>query len=243
MCPVKWLKICVSVFFVFLGGALYADDSEGKENFDFVLHDGLEMRDVAHLRAALKKGRAEVVDAFEVATFGNVKVQIWRDDNNYQDAMEAALGSRAPGSRGYVFGPGEVRLLYHTRLSAGREAVHELVHAVTLHINESFGNNPRWLWEAVPLYFAAEFVEPATTGLFKEGGCPTLQQINAPFNAGGSIYSVGYLLTDFIIQTWGMRHLMQLITANGDIEKILDVSVQDFEQRWCTSVQEKYMGG
>ena len=59
---------------------------------------------------------------------------------------------RFPGSRGYVTGDNELRLLYHRRLSAQKEAVHEFAHVVSMYVNSTIPNNPRWLWEAVALY-------------------------------------------------------------------------------------------
>ena len=35
-------------------------------------------------------------------------------------------------------------------------AVHEFAHGVSLHVNPRFGNNPRWLWEAVAIYEQAD---------------------------------------------------------------------------------------
>jgi len=40
--------------------------------------------------------------------------------------------------------------------------VHGFCHAVSLYVSPTFGNNPRWLWEAVALYENAEFVDPRT---------------------------------------------------------------------------------
>src|SRR4030095_10205454 len=36
--------------------------------------------------------------------------------------------------------------------------VHEFVHCVTLHINATIGNNPRWFWETVAILESKQFV-------------------------------------------------------------------------------------
>lgn len=220
-----------------LGEKVFAQSEVG---FEFILHNDLSDRDVAHLHVALHDSRSTVLAALGLSDMPPVTVQVWRDKVNYQDAMEQTLGMRAPGSRGYVTGPSEIRLLYHQMLSAQREAVHEFVHAATLALNPGFGNNPRWLWEAVAQYLAGEFVDPSTASQFQGGKCPSLETLNSPFDSGGAIYRSGYLLGEFITASWSAAKLRQLISANGDIETILGITENDFETRWCGFVQSKY---
>jgi len=209
--------------------------------FEFILHDDLSEFDVAHIRTALTDNRPTVLAALGLVQMPTVTVQVWHDETRYQDAMEATLGMRAPGSRGYVTGASEIRLLRHQQLSAQREAVHEFVHAATLTLNPDFGNNPRWFWEAVAIYLAEESVDPRTVEQFRGGQCPSLATLNSPFDRGGSIYSSGYLLGEFIDTNWGASSLPALVSSNGNIEAELGITETEFETRWCTFVQEKYL--
>ncbi len=210
------------------------------DRFVFVLHDGLTAEQTAHLKAALDEAYNPVLSRLGLETMPTVTVQIWGDEEAYQTAMEAAFGSRAPGSRGYAYGQEELRLLYHTRLSAQREAVHEFVHVATLNMNPDFGNNPRWLWEALAQYLAGEFVNPSASGVFDDGTCPSLVRLNSPFDNGGMIYATGYLLVDFIEKTWGFDSVVEMVRNNGDLESTLGVDATQFEQRWCEFVGEAY---
>lgn len=211
------------------------------ERFDFVLHDDLAAHEVGHLNAALNEAYEVVLDRLDVEDMPKVTVQIWKDEENYQAAMEATFGTRAPGSRGYVTGGREMRLLYHTLLSAQSEAVHEFVHVVSLNINPEFGNNPRWLWEAVAIYLAGEFVSPVSSGAFESGNCPSLEIMNSPFDRGGAIYSTGYLLGEFIETRWDAERFIALIKSNGDLENVLNLSAPQFEEEWCRFVNENYL--
>ncbi len=223
-------------------GVLSAPDLAARQqHFEFVLHDGLHDREVLHLENALEASHAQVMEALGLKVLPVVTVQVWRSEDAYQDQMEATFGSRAPGSRGYVTGPTDVRLLLHSMPSASREAVHEFAHAATLTLNPDFGNNPRWLWEAAAQYLAGEFFDPKSTDLFKNGQCPSLDTLNSPFDRGGSIYRSGYLLGDFIVQTWGAEALPQLISLNGDTEAVFNLSENDFERQWCAYVQTRHM--
>lgn len=215
-------------------------EAASKDRFVFVLHDGLTAEQTAHLETALDDAYDTVLSSLELETIPTVTVQVWRSEEAYQSAMEASLGSRAPGSRGYAYGQTELRLLYHTSLSAQREAVHEFAHVASLNVNPDFGNNPRWLWEAVAIYLAGEFVDPAASGLFDNGTCPSIAQLNAPFDNGGTIYATGFLLVDFVERHWGFGKVVDLIRSNGDLESTLGIDAPRFEQRWCEFVGEAY---
>lgn len=218
-----------------------AELAEDPAAFEFFLHDDLTETDVRHLQIALTTSRPAVLEALGLSDIPTVSVHVWQNEERYQEAMEETLGMRAPGSRGYVTGDREIRLLFHRRLSAQREAVHEFVHAVTLNLNPDFGNNPRWLWEAAAIYLAGEFVEPAESPVFANDSCPTLETLNSPFDRGGSIYSSGYILGEFIVAAWAPESLPALISANGNTSAALNTSEAEFEQRWCEFVQKKYL--
>ncbi len=225
-----------------VGAELFrAELTDDTTAFEFVLYGDLKETDVRHLQIALEKSRPSVLEAPGLSDMPTVSVNVWQDEERYQEAMEETLGMRAPGSRGYVTGDSEIRLLFHRRLSAQREAVHEFVHSATLYLNPDFGNNPRWLWESAAIYLAGEFVDPAASPVFEGGRCPTIETLNSPFDRGGSIYSSGFILGEFIIATWGPKSLPALISANGDTDKVLNVSEADFEQRWCDFVRKKYL--
>lgn len=229
------------LMFVFVIGFAIKTAAQADSAFNFILHNDLSDSDVAHIQVALKESRPKILAALGLVQMPSVTVQVWRDETQYQDVMEQTLGMRAPGSRGYVRSDSEIRLLFRKRLSAQREAVHEFVHAATLKLNPEFGNNPRWLWEAVAQYLAGEFVDPRTSEQFRGGQCPSLETLNSPFDRGGSIYRSGYLLGEFITKKWGAASLRQMVGANGDVETILGITENEFENRWCDFVQDKYL--
>jgi len=61
--------------------------------------------------------------------------------------------------------------------SAQRAAVHEIVHVATLNFNPNIGDNPRWLWESVPLYLAGEFVDPKKRSEFADRQCSSIEKL------------------------------------------------------------------
>ena len=213
---------------------------DAEQRFHYVLHDTLEQKDIRHLVKALEENYERIKTGLRVQSLPVITVQIWAEEDTYQDAMEETLGMRFPGSRGYVTGDREMRLLYHRMLSAQKEAVHEFAHVVSLNLNENFGNNPRWLWEAVAMYAAEEVRNVKDISYLRDGDYPTLQELNEDFNSGRNIYDVGYLLIDYLVQTWDHDHLIALIEANGNVESTLGVGEAEFEKGWQQFVKKNY---
>lgn len=204
-----------------------------REQFEFVLYDTVTMSDVEEIKIALDRAESPILDFLAVNDMPTVTIEIWKDEEAYQQAMEEVFGSRAPGSRGYVYGPETVRILLTGQQGDQSNAVHEFVHAVTLNMNPDFGNNPRWLWEAVAQYLAGEVPSQMAARHFENGKCPTLETLSSPFDRGGTIYDSGYLLGDSIVQRGGQAALNELIFNGGDISNTLSLSEGQFEAGWC----------
>ncbi len=218
-----------------------SSQSLDRARFNYVLHDTLAQADVTHLSRALDEHYDRIKELFNVPALPVITVQIWADEEQYQEAMQQTLGMRFPGSRGYVTGDRELRLLYHRRLSAQKEAVHEFAHVVSLNLNPEFGNNPRWLWEAVAMYAAQEFRNPKEINDIRDGNFPTLSDLNEDFNSGRNIYDVGYILVEYLVAQWSEDKLIELVSSNGDLKAVLGVTESEFEAGWQGFVKQKYL--
>src|SRR5215218_2700536 len=152
--------------------------------------------------------------------------------------MGSDVGRVFRSSAGYVFHDNEVRVLVTSATPVN--AVHEFCHIVSLHVNASFGNNPRWLWETVALYENGERLDPQSLAYLREGAFPTLVQLDADFDTNRMIYEVGYLLGEFIVRRWGQDALRRLIVANGALESVLGLDASAFEREWQAYVRRVY---
>jgi hypothetical protein len=169
-----------------------------------------------------------------------VTVKIWSDYDNFLQAMEDDIGTRYVGATGYIYSNSEFRIFYNQEVAM--TAVHEFAHIVSMQINSSIVNNPRWLWEAVALYENNEFVNPGTLSYMVNGNYPTLEELNTDYNSGNQIiYSVGFILLEYIVYTWGMDDVIGLIQNNGNINGRLGITVQEFEMGWYEFVEQKYL--
>jgi hypothetical protein len=169
-----------------------------------------------------------------------VTVKIWASYDNFLDAMESDIGIRYTGATGYVFGKEEIRI-YDTNQTP-LTAIHEFAHLVSMQINETIPNNPRWLWEAVALYVTNDFTDPKSISYMVSGEYPNLDELNTDYNSSNhSIYNVGYVLLEYIVQTWEMDTVISLIEANGNINNILGITIQDFESGWYQFIENEYL--
>jgi len=169
-----------------------------------------------------------------------VTIKIWADYDHFLDDMETDIGIHYNGATGYIFGPTESRLFYNAQVAPA--AVHEFAHLVSMQVNITISNNPRWLWETVALYESQEFVDPKTLSYMVSGDYPTLAELNTDYNnSNHNIYQVGYVLLEYIVVTWGMDTVIDLIEHNGNIPGILVMTTRDFESGWYQFVEEKYL--
>jgi hypothetical protein len=173
-----------------------------------------------------------------VAQMPVVTVKLWVDTESFYQEMAAKAGQRFAGATGFVGGQTEVSIL--DGANAGGRAVHEFAHVVSMAVNPRIGNNPRWLWEAVAIFEAQEFVDPTRLSYLAAGQFPTLASLSSDFSSSQQIYEVGYLLGEFVVATWDRAALIRLIQANGDTATALGITTSQFEQRWADFVRQKY---
>jgi hypothetical protein len=227
-------------FFLSCSNSTDSNDDFVAGHFDFVLYDGLSTSDISSISTALRKNYTRILNDLQVESMPKVTGKIWADYNNFLQAMEDDIGTRYNGATGYVFGLSEFRMYFTGDVAL--TAVHEFTHVVSLNVNHTIANNPRWLWEAVALYETGDFVDPKTLPYMVSGDYPTLAKLNTDYNGSNHyIYSVGYVLLEYIVVTWGMDTAIDLIKNNGDIYGLLGITAQEFELGWYQFIEQKYL--
>jgi hypothetical protein len=219
-------------------GVAAAPNVQSTSNFTIYAYDGLAQEIVDAIAARLEEERPRIIGDLRVPSMPRARVDVWANRESFYQAMLAAVGTIYEGATGYVLGPTVLRLLAVG--DAPQTAVHEFVHIVTLNINASIANNPRWLWEAVAVYEAEEFNDPQTVSFMAPGDFPTIEELDAPYDHGGWIYQAGYVLIEYIVEAWGMDAVIALIESNGDIPSVLGVSVTELEVRWHAWLEGRY---
>jgi hypothetical protein len=187
---------------------------------------------------SLEANFARITSELGVVGVTPIGVKVWQDETAFSAELRRFLG-QSLSATGYVTGRDEVRVLATPQLQV--TVVHECAHAISLYVNPSFGNNPRWLWEAVALYENREFVNPRTLDYMVRGSYPTLQQLSVDFTAGRQIYELGYVLGEFIVSRWGETGLRRLIQSGADLQGTLGLSAAEFESARQAWVRERYL--
>lgn len=215
-------------------------DQTKSEHIEFVLYDGLTQSITPPIIEKVEQNYERILGDMQLNSLPRITVEIWNDETHFQNDMKKDLGVNYPGATGYVYSPTTVRVLY--RSNAAQTVLHEFSHAVSLHVNGYFGNNPRWYWEAVAIYEAGEFINPKNISYIASGNFPSLAELTSDFNTGSrKIYEVGYLLSEYIIATWGKSNYVQMIRTNANIQHVLGLSVSQFEDGWKEFVTKKYL--
>lgn len=132
-------------------------------------------------------------------------------------------------------------------------AIHEFAHTVTLKLlidhepqpldakafDRKFAGFPTWLWEAISVYEAGQFVEPGTLAFLSIDSYPTIAELNQP-SKGGKIYKVGYTIIEYILSKHGQDKLIELIKNYGGLAKTLGITDEQFCKDWHAFVRKKY---
>ena len=163
---------------------------------------------------------------------------MWSDEASFLAEMERFFGRRY-NANGYVTGPTVLRVLAVP--SVARNATHEMSHAISLRVNPTFGNRPRWLWESVALFENDEFVDPRSISYLAQGRFPTLAELDADPNASRKVYEVGYLIGEFVVARAGRDGLLRLIRSNGDVTVLGFATPAAFESEWASFVRARYL--
>ncbi|UCE43103.1 MAG: hypothetical protein JSV17_09225 [Candidatus Aminicenantes bacterium] len=243
--------VITGVLLLFLGcksnsGPTEPDDRSVLRLIASTLHfeyyfDGPDQSQIQSVMNALEGNYDRITSDLAAFDMPVVRAKIWSDGTGFYNTMEEDLGRIFAGAKGYVMGPDELRLLLTHRGDVN--AVHEFVHCVSLHLNDTIANNPRWLWETVALYLSQDFINPNLLSYMKAGNYPTIDDLNSSYNLDQSVYEVGYVLGEYIVENWGIVALRDLLLQNGDIQAVLGISVQDLETGWFDWLEKKYLPG
>lgn len=209
--------------------------NKDKDYIDYIPVGDVPVDTMSEIKRTVDAHYSRIAKNFNITSMPPVTVKIWQD----RDDFERSYGDDAEFVQGYVVQDLWEARFFNERPELGLGVVHEYTHLVTLALNPSFNNNPRWLWEAIAIYELGRPPVPDASNLkcFSEESYPTIKSLDEhPFN----IYKVGYFLTEFIVSKWGQDNLIKLVETNGDIKGSLSVSVSEFEKMWLSFLEDKH---
>ena len=213
---------------------------------NFVLHfTAMDAASVEDTAARIEAEYARIVGDLQPPRMSRVAVFLYPDFASMQNAVRGTAGTLPAFARGLVTGASSIHVLSPSLASVWpyadgvRAIVHEFAHCVSLQVNATIANSPRWLWETVAIFEAGEFVNPRSVTWLSNGQPPPIARLNSFDNT--DIYSVGYVLGEFIVSRWGRDGLVMLIRTNGNTAAVTGMSESDFLQEWYAFVRARYL--
>jgi hypothetical protein len=212
----------------------------------FQIHYTAIDTNVATIADRLEAQYPRITASLDVTMTPAIDIFLYPDRPSFTSAVSAVIGPLPSFATGAITGSTRVHILSPNLSSVWSfddgitNTVHESAHCISMALNPTIANNPRWLWESVAIFEAGQVVDPrAVTEL--RSTTLTLAALNS-FETT-TIYRVGYVLAEFITAVWGRTGLVSLIEANGNIDRVFQINEQVFLERWRTFLRDRYGRG
>ncbi len=113
---------------------------------------------------------------------------------------------------------------------------HEFTHNVTMALAKD-DHQPDWLLDGIAMYLAQEKdkSEPYYEELLKNG----IPQMYTLKKNDKDRYIYGYSMVEYIIEEYGREKLVELLMEYGDIQKVLNISDDEFRDCWIKFLEGK----
>jgi hypothetical protein len=207
-------------------------------------YTALDASTITSTAAALERRYGRITAELGIQQMPHVTVTLYPDRASLRAAVAPLVPSIPTFANGLVTGPDAIHIVspslssewaYETAVTS---IVHEFVHCVTLLVNPGLPSNARWLWETVALFEAGQLVDPRTVPQLVRGQPPPLRQLNTLDDR--TVYDVGGLLGEFIVDTWGRDTLLALVRADGNILQVPGVTESEFLGQWMAYLRERF---
>ena len=218
-------------------------------HFTFFFSKGIEASGIKDLSHALESAYSTVSTDLKTTPAQNIEVNIYAQRWRYIKATKNWGGS------GNIEGVGKLHFVEQAwgEADSKKVAVHEFVHTVVLKLlidreaqpltklfDQKFLIFPIWLWEAVSVYEAGQFVDPKTLVYLNDEHYPGIKELNDRLK-GGKIYTCGYTLIEYILSTYGQDGLIKLIENYGNLSLTFNVTEEQFSKDWYAFVKQNYL--
>lgn len=220
------------------------------KHFTFVYSSSINKAKITGLSEALESNYQRIGNDLKTTPSDNIETNIYAQRWRYIKATKNWAGS------GNIEGISKLHFVEQAwgETDSKKVAVHEFAHTVTLKLlldhepqplnaksfDEKFSTFPTWLWEAISVYEAQQFVDPKTLPYLNNGQYPGIAELNNRMK-GGKIYSCGYTIIEYILYKYGHENFINLILYYGDLKTTFNLSEEQFCNDWYGFVKTKYL--
>lgn len=219
-------------------------------HFTLLFSRGIDTAEIIELANALEDNYSRIANDLKTQPSDNLETNIYAQRWRYVKATGNWSAS------GNIEGISKLHFVEQAWGESDNKkvAVHEFAHTVTLKLlldNETqpvdsksfdkrFSTFPTWLWEAISVYEATQFVDPKTLPYLNNGQHPGISELNDRLK-GGKIYSCGYTIIEYILAKYGQDNFIKLIKNYGDLQNTFNVTDDQFCKEWYEFVKENYL--
>jgi hypothetical protein len=220
------------------------------QHFTFLFSSSIDTAIIIQLANALENNYSRIGNHLETQPSPNIETNIYAQRWRY---IKATGNWSASGN---IEGTSKLHFVEQAwgENDSKKVAVHEFAHTVTLKLlldgeaqplnskafDKKFSTFPTWLWEAISVYEANQFVDPKTLPYLYNGQYPSITELNSRIK-GGKIYTCGYTIIEYILAKYGRDNFITLIKNYGDLKKTFSVTDDQFCKDWYAFVKEKYL--
>jgi hypothetical protein len=220
------------------------------QHFTYLFSSSIDTATIIQLGNALETNYVRIGNDLKTKPSDNIETNIYAQRWRY---IKATGNWSASGN---IEGTSKLHFVEQAwgESDSKKVAVHEFTHTVTLKLllenetqpvdSKSFDNKfsafPPWLWEAISVYEAKQFVDPKTLPYLKNGQFPGISELNNRLK-GGKIYGCGYTIIEYILSKYGQDNLINLIKGYGNLNSTFNITNDRFCKDWYEFVKEKYL--
>ena len=249
----KKILLLLSVLILILCIIYIIPESKNKiatQHFTFIFSSSIDTAKITQLSNTLESNYLRISNDLKTMPADTIQVNIYAQRWRYIKATKNWSGS------GNIEGISKLHFVQQAwgESDNSKVAVHEFTHAVVLKLlldqevtpvdskvfDKKFAAFPTWLWEAISVYEAQQFVNPKTLPYLNNGTYPSIAELNNRVK-GGKIYTCGYTIIEYIQSKYGEEKFIELIKNYGNLEKILSITDDQFCKEWYEFIKEKYL--
>lgn len=230
----------LAIIFLFTG----CNESPTKERVLSTAHfkiyyTALDDTNVQEIADSLEKSYPRITTHLQSGELPIVNIQLYVDGavlNKINPNIPSwAIGLATSVSQIHIVSPNNAQQDYQNMI---RNIIHEFAHCVSMKINPTIPNNPRWLWETVANFEGNLPWDPKMLQYLVDQKPPSLNDLNQMSNT--RIYEVGHFIGQFIQETKGGDGFKALILNNGNLKETFNMTDEEFTKAWFQFVKKKY---
>jgi hypothetical protein len=226
----------------------YLEAQINKTDHFKIFYTQIDDKNIKEIADSLENNYTRIITNLRSQELPIVSIHFYPDAAGYREGVKRwipklpawAIGNALGDSAVHMVSPDspDVRQDYNYQEMI-RNTIHEFAHCVSLHINRTIANKPRWLWESVAIYESNQRSDPRRLSYLVNQKPPALKVLNDWANPD-YLYEVGYFITEYLVESKGNDVLNSLIKNNGNIQQTLNMDDEEFTRQWFAFVKKKY---